>query len=381
MAIRMFVLVALLLVGAIWPASVLAQTTHPLHPYYTNVRAQIGNGLPIPITGTPPPNGRVKPIPGATVMQGLSPVPSIMIAPGQITTPGFPLNLGVFPSNNKVFQVQTSLAVSFPKSTVTFAVNGRTGPATVTWCPGLPVPTASYNPSCDTPSVDVTLPPNGLFASFKYTKTANQFGGPAQSFITGIGPGVAPNKRGAVVAVRAGASPAPCTVAAPGKCRVAFDTVDPATTGAAGGAFGFTNMTPGGPPVFPGVFNVSANAAGVVTFITSPGLPANGFTNMATSHGAPATTGMLTVLAQNTANAGTEVFVLSGSDNINPVLGTRKIALVSGAVSQRVASLPNANRGWVNLYLPEPGALAGTIGALLALVTCHNLVRRRPPKE
>jgi hypothetical protein len=167
-------------------------------------------------------------------------------------------------------------------------------------------------------------------------------------------------------------------------CVAAFDTVVPDPTGANGAPFGGTAMTPGVPAVKPGVCFVTALAPGVLfpgalggTIVKVATCFGTGFTNMATSWGGPATTGSLTVLAQNTANLGTEAFTLMGYDDINTMNGTRAISLVSGAVSQRTASKPNANRGWLTLHLPEPGAALGTLGALLALVACHRLTRRR----
>jgi hypothetical protein len=54
-----------------------------------------------------------------------------------------------------------------------------------------------------------------------------------------------------------------------------------------------------------------------------------------------------------------------------------KISLVSGSPSQRSDTGPNANRGWLRLTVPEPGAVAGAIAALAVLAVCHALARRR----
>jgi hypothetical protein len=366
-----------------WSFSAQAQTTHPLHPFYSNTRAQIGDGLPIPITILPPPSGPVHPVNGGTVMQGTvtttAGVPKALTLPANVFTYnlGVPKNIGAKANNPNVFQVQTTLGFSFPMSTVMFVANGRTGPDTVTWCPGFPLPvnTPGGNPSCTNPSVTTPINPP-VNSSVRYVRTANNLGGVGQARVRGFGMSVAGGtNRGAVVAVRAGANQAPCVLLPLGNCRVAFDTVPPAATGAGGAAFGFTNMTPGIPPVKPGVFNVSANSKGTITYITTPGLNVNGFTNKATSWGAPWTAGMLTVRA-NTAAGAPELFVLSGSD-VDLVSTQRKVSLVAGAMSQRTTSKPNANRGWLNLYIPEPGAVAGAVGALLALFACHQLVRRR----
>ena len=361
-----------------WAVPALAQ--YPVHPAYSNARAQIGNGLPIPITFAPPPRGRAVPTTYATVWQAsTSPQPSIMISANLLSAATITKNIGVWKSNNKVFQVQTSLNLKWPKNTVTFKAGGRTGPANVTWCPGLPPPTASYNPGCSFPLPSLDPRVTTINSALKYSKTVGQFGGVGQGAVAGGAPG----GRGAVVAVKGGVNP-PCVIAT-GMCVAAFDTVVPAPTQAGGGSFGFKNTTPGVPAVVPGVFLVTAlapsvafpGALGGTIVAVGPVVKATGFTNKATSWGGPWTTGNLTVLAQNTANGMTEVFALMGSDMINGANGTRLISLVTGAVSQRTASKPNANRGWLTLYLPEPGALAGTLGALIALLGCHHLTRRR----
>jgi len=370
-----------LLIAVTGAMSAQAQTTHPLHPFYTNARAQIGDGLPLPITLTPPPYGGIHAVPGATAVQGTTTTvpPSIMIATGQLTAPGTPMNIGAKANNPNIFQVQTSIAISWPKAPITFVANGRTGPDTVTWCPGFPLPTTSLNPSCTNPATTTPINPP-VNSSLKYVRTANALGGTAQGAIAGVGGMTVGGGtgRGAVVAVRAGANQAPCVFLPKGNCRAAFDTVLPAPTQAGGGPFGFTNMTPGVPKVFPGVFDISANTMGTITYISVTGLPANGFSNKATSWGGPWTAGSLVVQAL-TAAGSPEVFTLMGNDQIVGTMTStrvRQISLVSGAVSARTASKPNANRGWMNLYLPEPGAALGTVGALLALLVCHNVVRR-----
>ena len=59
---------AFVLVAAVWPITAQAQTTHPIHPVYSNARFQIGE-LTLPVTlratpqapaVTPKPNGRVR---------------------------------------------------------------------------------------------------------------------------------------------------------------------------------------------------------------------------------------------------------------------------------------------------------------------------------
>ena len=72
-------------------------------------------------------------------------------------------------------------------------------------------------------------------------------------------------------------------------------------------------------------------------------------TNMATSQPGPWTTGKIIISNPAAAGAG-EKFTLSGKDS-RTVHGAGTIQMVSGAVSQRTASGPNANRGWIQLEL------------------------------
>jgi len=107
-----------------------------------------------------------------------------------------------------------------------------------------------------------------------------------------------------------------------------------------------------------------------------------GLANPATSYGGPWTTGVLTV-SQPAALGSAELFVLSGSDA--RVNGVGSISLVSGSVSDRGVSGPNANRGWLNIQLgvaeivtpsmSGPG-LAAVFG-LLALAGGYAIWRRR----
>jgi hypothetical protein len=135
------------------------------------------------------------------------------------------------------------------------------------------------------------------------------------------------------------------------------------------GAFGAGPAKPGQPD-------------GTVTFFTfTPAMTRRGFTNMASSFGFPFTTGMITVSAPG-ADGGGELFMLTGKDSRTSG-GAGTIQLVAGAVSQRVTSGPNANRGWVQLKLTKvaetpalsPAALATTAG--LMLLAAGYAMRRR----
>jgi hypothetical protein len=93
------------------------------------------------------------------------------------------------------------------------------------------------------------------------------------------------------------------------------------------------------------------------------------------SKGFPWTTGFITI-SQPNANP-PEIFFLSGTDT--RLAGQGNLSMVSGALSLRALSGPNANRAWVSMQLavPEPSALLALSGALLTLAACHTVVRRR----
>ncbi len=103
--------------------------------------------------------------------------------------------------------------------------------------------------------------------------------------------------------------------------------------------------------------------------------------NPAISWGGPWSTGLL-IVEQPLASP-PETFTLSGSDN--RVNGVGSLSLVSGSVSTRGVSGPNANRGWLNLELgikkvvvpsiSDPGFAA--VFGLIALGGCYVLWRRR----
>ena len=130
----------------------------------------------------------------------------------------------------------------------------------------------------------------------------------------------------------------------------------------------------------PGIQVVSAGPAGTILMsaytmaATTMHSAMTGFTNMASSSGYPWTTGMITVSAPLAAGVG-EKFTITGMDS--RVAGVGTIQLVSGTLSRRTASGPNANRAWLRLNVPEPSATVGAACGLAMLALCHGLVRRR----
>jgi hypothetical protein len=356
---------AFVLTAALWSSTAGAQTAHPLDG---NARFQIGNGLPIPITLQPAPNGPVLAIDGATIGM-TAPQGAITIKPSQFTHAGTPKNQPVFFANPNVFQVNTSIPIQFPgDGSAVFAPDGRTGADVVTFCPG-DVVTASNNPMCPGPSTGVI---SGLM---RYTRTGGELGGPARGKLQGA----------ANVALRV-TSGAPCAYAGGVNeaCKAIFALATPQATGAQGATFGVVVSTAGGAPPSPsGKFYVTIGPIGSILGITNTGLGA-GLPNPATSYGGPWTAGTLTVSITDNAGASTEVFVLSGMDTRDPITGQGFVNLVSGSVSDRSLSAPNANRGWLNLEISPPfgvvpamttPGLAAAIG-LIALVGAY-FVRKR----
>jgi len=284
-------LVALVLVVGAWSAA--QARTHGLTG---NARFQIGDGLPLPIGFTAAPNGKVLPIAGATVMQhgvhAASAPAKLVMDPFQWFYDKAAINLPVFGSNPAVFQVHTNLIYNLPKDKIMFEAGGRTGASTVTFCgqPGSTV-TAMGNPACAGGTTGTGL--------LRYTRTTNQFGGPAQGNVGGT----------ADVALRGNGAPAGAAPCAGPACIVAFFDAGPAPTGAVGAPFGFTNNTV---PVIPnpGAFTGTVTAMGAVVNLGAALGP--GLGNAGTSWGGPWTSGMLT--ASNTEAVPPELFQLTGMD-------------------------------------------------------------------
>jgi len=349
------------------------------------LRAQIGNGLPLPITLNPAPSGdlrwgqkgAIKATTGATIQQGTAagtpatdPRSLMAIKPGIFHYDAPLVSIGVIKANIKVFAVQTNLGYTnphpgttsmgasvpslFPFAPNTLAAGGRTGPAVVSWCAGLPAPTASFNPGCDAPdafgftqttttagAMSVTAPlSNGLV---RYTATKNQFGGAGGSRVLGT----------AMVFFNAGGlavGDLPCTIAKNPLCIAAVSQVLPGSVGVNGRAFAgkVTN------PAFmtaTGVFTANIGGNGTINSIgaavkDSMGNPIPFTGQAATSWGFPGTTGRLTISVTQNADAPTELetFTRTGGDN-RTAGGEGIVVLVGGAVSSRSISGPNGNRG------------------------------------
>lgn len=290
---------------------------------------------------------------------------SMMIAPGALSAPaaGAPVPIAVFPTNPAVFQVATSISYAWPAAAATFAPGGA---------PGIPGTTTT-----------ATTPGAGGIITFNGGTKA--FGGPAQFSIV-AGPGsaggrVPPNGTGMLPVASVWIN---AFKKAPGSVTMvavvgASNPTGLAQPGAPLGSPAISTMF--GPIVKAiGIVNVPVPGVGCTMFCVGPlgtipsslSVTAAFPSNMVTaSKGFPWTTGLIT-LSQPGAGP-PEIFFQSGTDM--RVAGVGNISLVSGALSLRALSGPNANRGW--LSLPEPTVALGAAAALGMLGLCHGLVRRR----
>lgn len=369
---------AVLLIALAWGSSAQAQQLLSLTGN-SGGELQIGTGLPLPVGtqgiflgGQTPGDAQnfppllVPPVPGKGIFETTN--GALQFPAGVLSrpAPGVPVPIAVFPSNPAVFQVATSIDYQWPAASATLAPNGGPGNATLT---------------------------TGGGGNAFYTAGPSAFGGAAQFAIApGSGAGSArlgPNGLGVapiasvwinfaggapatVMAVAVVGASAPDGLAQPGA-----PVASPAATtmfGPPPDGFGAVNVTDGaGNPVC-----CAVGPAGTIVSSVFPIFPLGtavpGLSNGVTaSKGFPWTTGTIT-LSQPAASP-PEIFFMAGTDM--RVAGEGNIQLVSGALSLRALSGPNANRGWLSLTLPEPTAAMGAMGALAMLGVCHGLVRRR----
>ena len=343
---------------------VAAQSASAAGPYYsvTGGGAQfwIGDFRPVPLQPlTPPATGTmfpplvipVNPSPSkALVQQTAGPDPKqITIPPGVLRrkAPG-PQLLGVHHRRPMFLQFRTNIEFSAPAAQLGAAVlkaGGRTGP-----------PIVSFFPSGG--------------SRIRYQKTAAQFGGPLQARVQPATPvrdwlfpgGKLPCKH-------------PLLGGADSFCLAQLIARYPGSLAPFGAKVGFTTTTPGGPaPMSPNVAAVSVpNTTGLIAK-TVPAKNFGSLTDMVTSAGFPWTTGRV-VISEPSALAVYTKFTITGMDSRVNGIGT--ISLVSGALTDRKVTGPNAGRGWLRLTVPEPDAVLGTAAALAALALCHACASRR----
>jgi hypothetical protein len=342
-------------------------------------QAQIGDGLPLPIqvnktggggplgTGTmfPPLLIPINPNPAKALVKqtGVNPA-QMKVPPGVfLRIPASAKVIGVANNNPKVFQVKTNITFSGPanvKGTMTFKKDGwRTAPG------------ATF----------IGTPPAGK--AF-YTNTGNRFGGASQTRVAiASAVGVWANVAGAMLPCKNKVFNGGVSTANGAACFAVKLNAIPKSIGAAGGGVatgggkitkGTIVSTVGGFPPPPASVNVSIqNATGMISQ-SAPRGSAIKLDNKAVSVGFPWTTGTLTLSAMSALGMG-EKFIIVGKDGRSS-MGAGTISLVSGALSNRKTSGPNANKSWARYTLPEPGPTLGAAAALLVLGLCHALVRR-----
>jgi hypothetical protein len=270
--------------------------------------------------------------------------------------------LGVHALNKNVFQVKTSLIVTGPAAPATLAQNGRSGPATFTWCPGiLPLPQNGGTFACTNPAVQA---PNATKASIRYQATSNQFGGVLQAKVGGGFSVVLRNVLG-------GGSVGPCDgIGQPAtfpNCEGVFSPGVPAPTGVGGGPIGGANFS--NPAVLPNnirKINVAGGGFPASGNIISVGAPVGtAAINNVSSYGAPWTTGKVTVFAPLALGTAEQFWMQGGDNRVN---GVGTISLVSGGVSHRSVSGDNANRGWLNYTVARIGSAPSISNSGLVLL-------------
>lgn len=351
---------------------------------------QIGTGLPLPVGPAGIFRGGMTPVNGGTM--GGGPIPdgpgvafwpplSIDRAPssmgtimqnqstaqgGQITIPiGVLTNMvgtapragiGVFPTNPAVLMVRTSINYAWPDINAVFNPGGGPGVA-------------------GGPPVVIAGPGGG---NITYNGGTKNFGGAGQ-FAISAGPFAGtlkvPNNGTGKVPIASvwinfqGKLPSAATRAL---LVGASNPLGVAAPGATGMVVGTTMF--GAVPLAVRQFTAMLGPAGTVPLANSMGLAPSTMTNMVTgTQGFGWTTGFITVTAPGAAPA--EIFYQSGADT--RVAGNGNLSMVSGALGLRKLSGANANRGWVNLTIPEPTMAIGAGAALAMLGLCHTIVRRR----
>jgi hypothetical protein len=401
------------------------------------IRAQIGDGLPLPIsiapgyTGpfdVPSPfgyqniqihtqpatpagaalvgkglgqPGQIKPTVAATIMQTLGAAPrKLTLATGVFGYgPAAQGSIGVINFNQAVFAVQTNLIFDSPHpgtdgngiNVVLPATQGLSkglagGGTVMAGRPGLKTVSYYNNATLVGPGSPSNNYGNGNPPGILKTPAAGgTLNGVAIFTATsnqfgGIGVGRVLGTAKVFFNV-GGLNPAndlPCTGTA--LCQFGISTVIPGTFGVAGGPFGGTTnnpafTTPTG--VFTGTIGFNGTIVGIGNAVTAAGVNVPFTGQNATSVGFPATTGRLLISVTDLApGAASEMFVRTGID-ARDANGNGVVATVTGAMSKRNISKGNANRVWTTYEVPEPSAIFAASAGLFALFGCHQLVRRR----
>ncbi len=329
----------------------------------------IGNGLPLPIQVFPAGQGVgtvLPPLlipavpftqPGLTIISDGS--GGITVPPGVLDRTSTTIAMQpTLASNPAVFQVNTAIDYSWPAATATFSPGGS------------PVGLQGGGTS-----IFLGAGPAGGNVTYTNAKGATAFGG-AATFATAPGSASAGGAiLGSPVTVYInfmGQTPGTATAAA-----LVGATAAGLQWGASTAAATITTMVPNADPGFMGgPAGGMVGPGGTILISVQCASPCPGLNNNVLGEkGFPWTTGQAVISAAGAVPP--EIFTITGKDTRVSAMGPGNIQMVTGTVSDRALSGPNANRGWVSLTLPEPGALLGMGGAFLMLGLCHTIVRRR----
>ncbi|HEB91045.1 MAG TPA: hypothetical protein ENI85_15835 [Deltaproteobacteria bacterium] len=341
-----------------------------------NGLAPVGEGL-----GQP---GQIKPTPAATIMQTSGPEPRALTLPVGVfrydrasrSLPAIGIQ-GVAVVTNLDFAFPhpgtnaTGMVVMGPLGSalgsVMLSAGGRPGAPIVSFYAGA---SANGTPGTNYGATLMITPmagnPAGVNGVARFVRTANQFGGVGLGRILGTAKQYFPISTGFT---------APCT-----GCVVRESIVPPPTVPVAGGPFGGVASRPGvlNPTA---LYTATIGANGTLVHlgnpVTSMGSPLAFTGQDVLSVGFPLTTGRLSITVTSVAvGASTEMFRRTGID-ARDANGNGVVALVSGSISTRNVTRGNANRSWITLEIPEPGALASAAAGGFALLAAHRVVRRR----
>jgi hypothetical protein len=364
--------VIVLLVVSSWTWAGVASADTKLYSMVAGARQYTGSQLTIPVTGPATGSGLVQ---QETSTAGLV-QPVLRVWDAQLDRPATastdPLWLG---GPNQAMQLKTSLAIQVPPRDVivTFFEGGRSGPPTLSFCPGGTDPAsggtvfngaAPYNPNCTVVASSGAAGIGIANGIMRYTATANQFGGfgavAAQGTASLAVMGMQPTQNPATSNSGFG------TVAFAGDVidlsGIGGPIDDPGATGALDGLAlkKLLGYTPSG-------------------IITQVGATLGAIPNLAqTAWNGNLTTGQVMVwVTAVQPGAPTQMVTLTGSDT-RTAMGVGNITMVGGAISKTTLTGHSRTHNSITFTItPEPTMLLGATGALIALVLTHRAMRRR----
>lgn len=367
---RKIQLVALIVVSTLATA---ASADTKLYSMTAAARQFTGSQLEIPVTGSATSTDAV----GQQETSTLGLVqPVLRVWNAQLdraaTASTDPLWLG---GPNQAMQLKTSLAIQVPPRgvIVTFFEGGRSGPPTLSFCPGGTDPAsggtvfngaAPYNPNC---TVVASAGPGGIGIAngiMRYTATANQFGGFGA---------VAAQGTASLAVMQAQPTQNPATTNSGfGSVAFAGDIID---ISGVGGPID----DPGGTGALDGIAIkklLGYTPSGIITQVGATLLPIPALAQ--TAWGGNLTTGQVMVwVTAVQPGAPTQMVTLTGSDT-RTAMGVGSITLVGGSISKTTLTGHSRTHNKVTFTItPEPTMLLGASSGFFALLVTHRVMRRR----